>query len=136
MVPTALVQLFDPFVPLSLLVVAIVAFIRSRLEKFKVKIDGWTVIGLAALVTFGVCVWMQRRVTGAVDWMRLGLDAPAVFILAVGGTSWLQKLQRDGAKAAADAVNVTAEVEVKGLLEGEPETGQDAADGDPPPITK
>ena len=136
MTPNPLVQLLDPFVPLALLVVAIVAFVRLRLEKFKVKIDGWAVVGLAALVSVGVCFWMQRRAIGTTDWMKLALDAPAVFIIAVGGTSWLQKLQRDGAKAAADAVNVTAEVEVKGLLEAEPEKGQDATDGDPPPVTK
>ena len=155
-----LVQLLDPFVPLALLVVAIVAFVRLRLEKLKVKIDGWAVVGLAAVVTFGVCLWMQGRAGGALDWMKLALDAPAVFILAVGGTSWLQKLQRDGTAPSdgllASLEAVRSEIANQGTKHVRVESsltlpdGQVLAssanaggppddlayEGDPPPVTK
>ncbi len=86
-----LTQLLAPFVPQAMLVAALVALIRAQAAKVKVVIDGVAVLVLAAAVSPLVCAWMQQR-AGGFDWIRLALDAPAVWVLAVGGTAWVQKI--------------------------------------------
>lgn len=88
-----LTALLAPFIPMAMLVIAVVAFLRVRLAKLKIVLDGWSLIAVAAIASGIVCFWMQRRLGAALDWTKLALDAPAVFILAVGGTSWIQKLR-------------------------------------------
>lgn len=90
---TPIDQLLSPFVPQAVLVIALVAFLRYGLSKLTLRLDGWPVVGAAAVVTVLVCLWTQRRVSQAIDWTALVLDAPAVFIVAVGGTAWAQKLR-------------------------------------------
>lgn len=86
---------------------AVVAFIRKLFTKAdKPMIDGRpAVFALAAFVAFLVIVWAQLR-AGGLDWTRLLIDWPVVFGLAVGGTTWLQKLRRDGLYTDLDSVEV------------------------------
>lgn len=102
-------QMLSPFVPQAMLVVALVAFVRYGLSKRKVDLDGWPVVLLAALLSAFVCLWTQRRV-GAVDWMKLALDAPAVLILSAGGTAWAKRLRGAPKSEEEDASSVAATV--------------------------
>jgi len=102
-------QMLSPFVPQAMLVVALVAFVRYALSKRKVDLDGWPVVLLAALLSAFVCLWTQRRV-GAVDWMKLALDAPAVLILSAGGTAWAKRLR--GAPKSESDTNIAEAVAI------------------------
>lgn len=85
-------QFLLPFIPMGTLVVAMVALLRTRFP----KIDGKYVYVVAGLVSVSVLVWMQLRTTGNVhkiDWLQVAIDSPVVFVLSVGGTSFIQKLQ-------------------------------------------
>lgn len=78
---------------------AVVAFVRKLFLKAdgKPAIDGrLAVFALAATVAFLAVVWAQLRAGGGVDWTKLLIDWPVVFGLAAGGTSWLQKIRKDG----------------------------------------
>jgi hypothetical protein len=86
-------EILAPFVPLGLLVAALVSFVRTRLARAGVKVDGWGVVGMAAGATVAVCLWIQQRQLGAFDWRKLLIEAPAVFVLAVGGTALVKQLK-------------------------------------------
>jgi hypothetical protein len=93
-----------PFVPASMLVAALVALVRKRLAKLGVNVDGWWVLALAAVSTVAVCLWSQLR-AGSIDWTKLLVDAPAVFVLAAGGAALVTRV-RDGEAPAPAAEHV------------------------------
>jgi hypothetical protein len=108
-----ILNLLLPFLPLAMVTAAVVAFVRKLFTKAdKPMIDGrLAVFALAAFVAFLVIVWAQLR-AGGLDWTRLLIDWPVVFGLAVGGTTWLQKLRRDGLLLPAE---IGAEIDVRDI---------------------
>lgn len=92
-----------PFLPISFLVAAIVAFVRELFTKTDPKtgeradrIDGKArVLPLVALVSFGVVVWLQYRANPGVlfNWIHIAGETAAVFFLAAGGTTFVQRIK-------------------------------------------
>ena len=82
-----------PFLPMATLVVAVVSLLRDAFP----RIDGWRVLLVAAFAAVAVPLWLQLRGTAPINWRTLATDAPAIWILAVGGTKWIQRI-RDRAK--------------------------------------
>ncbi len=107
-----ILNLLLPFIPLAMMTAAVVAFVRKLFTKDgKTVIDGrLAVFSLAAFVSFLVVVWAQLRAAGGVDWTKLLIDWPVVFGLAAGGTTWLQKLRRDG---VLSSVEIGAEIDAQ-----------------------
>lgn len=103
-------QLLSPFIPIATIVIGLVALVRYGLSKRNLNLEGWGVVGLAAVLSVLVCLWTQRRV-GAVDWMKLALDAPAVLVLAAGGTAWAKRLTSGAAKETTATVMHTIDAD-------------------------
>lgn len=92
-----------PFLPISFLVAAIVAFVRELFTKTDPKtgeradrIDGKArVLPLVALVSLGVVVWLQYRANPGVlfNWIHIAGETAAVFFLAAGGTTFVQRIK-------------------------------------------
>jgi hypothetical protein len=96
-------QYLSPFLPLAFLVAAVVAFVREMsattdpLTKTKrLRIDGKArVLPLVAVISLFVVVWSQYHAspTSPLNWLRIAGETPAVFFLAAGGSSFVQRLK-------------------------------------------
>ena len=99
-------QYLSPFLPLAFLVAAVVAFVRElfttadpKTKEKKLLIDGKArVLPLVGLISFGVVVWSQYHAnpTSPLNWMRVASETPAVFFLAAGGSTFIQRLHDRG----------------------------------------
>lgn len=99
-----LTQLLLPFLPMATIVVALVGLAREAVP----KIDGKLVLLVAAVAAALVAMWSQLRGDPPMDWRRVLTDAPVIFIIAVGGTKSIQRLQ--DRKVAAEAAAAAAPV--------------------------
>lgn len=99
-----LASFLAPFLPMATLVVALVGLVREAFP----KVDGKLVLAVAAVAAVLVPVWAQLRGHPPMDWIKVAVDAPVLFIMAAGGTKWLQRLQ--DRKAAIEAAAAAAPV--------------------------
>lgn len=89
-------DIFAPYIPAAFAVVTIVALLRGILtdSQGKTLIDGKKVVlPLVALVALGVAVFAQFKAAGVIQWSHAAMDAAAVFILAAGGSTFIQRVK-------------------------------------------
>lgn len=115
-------MMLSPYFPLAMLVATLVALLRGLLSdaKGKTKLDGKAVVlPIVAVLAVAVCAWSQLRLDApsVLDWRKIGVDAPIVFVLAAGGATFLQRLKDRGLLA------LTGEVAVAELKESPPAVG-------------
>lgn len=99
-------QYLSPFLPLAFLVAAVVAFVREmsattdpQTKTKRLRIDGKArVLPLVAVISLFVVVWSQYHAspTSPLNWLRIAGETPAVFFLAAGGSSFIQRLKDRG----------------------------------------
>lgn len=91
-------MMLSPYFPLAMLVATLVALLRGLIAdaKGKTKLDGKAVVlPIVAVFAVAVCAWSQLRLDApsVLDWRKVGVDAPIVFLLAAGGATFLQRLK-------------------------------------------
>lgn len=94
-------MMLSPYFPLAMLVATLVALLRGLIAdaKGKTKLDGKAVVlPIVAVFAVAVCAWSQLRLDApsVLDWRKVGVDAPIVFLLAAGGATFLQRLKDRG----------------------------------------
>lgn len=95
----ALSAILSPFLPMATIVVALVGLLREAWP----TIDGKRVLLAAAVASVLVTMWSQLRSGPPMDWLKVIVDAPIIFIISAGGTKVVQRLQDRKAKADAEA---------------------------------
>jgi len=88
-------DIFTPYLPAAVTTVTIVALLRGIFSKDgKTLIDGKKIVlPVAALVAVGVAIFGQYKAIGIITWTHVVMDAGAIFILAVGGTTFIQRVK-------------------------------------------
>ena len=117
-------QMLLPFLPMATLVAALVGLARDLFP----RIDGKLVLLAAAIASVLVPIWVQGRGDGPFQWGKIATDAPAIFVLAVGGTKWLQRMKdRSRKPLSPEEANALME-QIAGVKPG------DSADVTPLPV--